>query len=73
VIEGALERDGSWESVGVVEGLLDLLVGLIVEEGRLEGEGVGKGDSVGVADGLRDVEGDAEDFFVGVEEGEGVG
>jgi hypothetical protein len=33
VIEGELDRDGSWESVGVDEGLLDLLVGPRVEDG----------------------------------------
>ena len=57
VVEGTLERDGSCETVGSAEGLFDLLVGPRVDDGRLDGEGVGKGESVGLADGLSDFEG----------------
>ena len=41
VVEGTLERDGSCETVGSAEGLFDLLVGPRVDDGRLDGEGVG--------------------------------
>jgi hypothetical protein len=55
-----LEIDGSWESVGAAEGLFDLYVGLKLEDGRFEGDRDGEveGESVGVADGLRDFEGE---------------
>jgi hypothetical protein len=40
-MDGRTDFDGSLDSDGTDEGLLDLFVGLIVLDGVLDGEGVG--------------------------------
>ena len=55
--EGTSEIDGSFENVGVLEGALEEEVGPSVVEGALEGVGVGAGDSLGVAEGIWEIDG----------------
>ena len=57
VIHCTLDLEGSCDKVGTADGVLERAVGPRVLEGLLEGEGVGFGESVGVLDGLRDLEG----------------